>query len=245
MKIIADYHTHTIYSHGKGTILENVVEAKRKGLKKIVIADHGPNHIGFGVKTKNFLKMREEIDRINVKMKDIEVLMGIEANIVSRDGTVDVPTKYLDIFDIVLAGFHYGVRPASIQDTYYLTFINGLGKLSKSWAHKAKKINTDAMIRAIERYPIQIITHPGAKIPIDTYRLSEVAAKAGTWLEINASHGYLTKEFIKIAQEYNVSYVIDSDAHTPKNVGEFKRGINIAIEAGLKEKDIVNAQKGE
>lgn len=245
MKIIADYHTHTIYSHGKGTILENVAEARRKGLKKIAIADHGPNHIGFGVKTKNFLKMRKEIDEINDKMEDIEVLMGIEANIVSIDGTIDVPIDQLDIFDIILAGFHYGVRPASIQDTYYLTFINGLGKVSKTWADKAKKINTDAIIRAIERYPIQIITHPGAKIPIDTHRLSEAAAKSGTWLEINASHGYLTKEFIKIAKEYNVSYVIDSDAHTPKNVGEFKRGINIAIESGLKEKDIVNAQKGE
>ncbi|NLZ90577.1 MAG: histidinol-phosphatase, partial [Clostridiales bacterium] len=28
MNIFADYHTHTIYSHGKGTIEENVLEAR-------------------------------------------------------------------------------------------------------------------------------------------------------------------------------------------------------------------------
>lgn len=34
-KLVADYHTHTRYSHGKGTILENVEAAKKKGLKRL------------------------------------------------------------------------------------------------------------------------------------------------------------------------------------------------------------------
>ena len=33
MQILADYHTHTIYSHGKGTIEENVKVAISKGIK--------------------------------------------------------------------------------------------------------------------------------------------------------------------------------------------------------------------
>jgi predicted metal-dependent phosphoesterase TrpH len=33
--LVADYHTHTRYSHGKGTILENVEAARKKGLKKL------------------------------------------------------------------------------------------------------------------------------------------------------------------------------------------------------------------
>ena len=33
MQILADYHTHTKYSHGKGTIEENVLEAISKGIK--------------------------------------------------------------------------------------------------------------------------------------------------------------------------------------------------------------------
>ena len=39
--MIADYHTHTVYSHGTGSVLENALIAKEKGLKEIAITDHG------------------------------------------------------------------------------------------------------------------------------------------------------------------------------------------------------------
>ena len=52
MYLTADYHTHTPYSHGKNTVLENAVAAKAKGLKEIAITDHGFNHILFGLKRK-------------------------------------------------------------------------------------------------------------------------------------------------------------------------------------------------
>ena len=41
MKIIADYHTHTVYSHGKGSIEDNVKVAIEKNIEKIGISDHG------------------------------------------------------------------------------------------------------------------------------------------------------------------------------------------------------------
>ena len=52
MNFLGDYHTHTIYSrkkfipyyHAKGTIEENILEAKKVGLKEIAITDHGFNH---------------------------------------------------------------------------------------------------------------------------------------------------------------------------------------------------------
>ena len=42
MKILDDYHTHTKYSHGVGTIEDNVKSAIKKNLKTIAITDHGP-----------------------------------------------------------------------------------------------------------------------------------------------------------------------------------------------------------
>ncbi|WDC83585.1 PHP domain-containing protein [Caloramator sp. mosi_1] len=53
IKIIGDYHTHTIYSHGKGTIEDNVKAAINKGLKEIVISDHGPGHMFLVLIIKN------------------------------------------------------------------------------------------------------------------------------------------------------------------------------------------------
>ena len=37
MKLTSDYHTHTPYSHGKNTVLENAKAAKAKNLKEIGI----------------------------------------------------------------------------------------------------------------------------------------------------------------------------------------------------------------
>ena len=50
MKCIAEYHTHTKYSDGKSTMEENVLFARKIGLRKIGISDHGYRHKGFGVK---------------------------------------------------------------------------------------------------------------------------------------------------------------------------------------------------
>ena len=63
IKLVADYHTHTLYSHGKGTIIDNVLAAREKGLKAIAITDHGFNHLTFGVKKRKLKKMRQEIDK--------------------------------------------------------------------------------------------------------------------------------------------------------------------------------------
>ena len=39
-RMIYDHHTHTVYSHGKGSIEDNVKVALSKGLKSVAITDH-------------------------------------------------------------------------------------------------------------------------------------------------------------------------------------------------------------
>ena len=50
MLLTGDYHTHTIYSHGSGTVMDNAVAAKELGLKEIAITDHGFEQMAFGIK---------------------------------------------------------------------------------------------------------------------------------------------------------------------------------------------------
>jgi putative hydrolase len=241
MKLFADYHTHTIYSHGKGTIRENVEVAIKKGLKEIAITDHGPGHATYGVKKGTLRRMREEIDELNKEFKEIKILLGVEANLISCDGNIDVSTEDIEMVDKLLVGFHNGAIPYSLRDAHKLYFRNYISGTLKFMRKRCIACNTDAMIRAIEKYNIDIITHPGAKIDIDIKRLAAAAGKKGTVLEINSSHGNLTIEYAKIAMMEDVKFVINSDAHIPPNVGNFEMGIKIAEDAGIPLYRIVNA----
>lgn len=242
MKIFADYHTHTIYSHGTGTIKENVEAAIKIGLKEIAISDHGPRHFFYGVKPKNFDKMRKEIDEINKAESRIKVKLGIEANIISIDGKIDLEDELRDKLDIVLAGYHFGAFPASIGESARIHGWNFLSKHFTTLERKARVINTQAVVEAIYNNKIDILTHPGAKANIDTREVAKAAAARGTAMEINSSHGQLTVEYIKIAMKEDVKFVISSDAHKPRDVGKVNLGLERALEAGLPVECIINAQ---
>lgn len=243
IKLIADYHTHTVYSHGKGTILENVQEARRKGLKEIAITDHGFRHFAFGVKQKDLDKMRREIDSINEKYDDIKVLLGLECNIISKDGKVDIDDHIMKYLDILALGYHMMVLPQSISDYLHIYGKNYISRFNRAMADKIVQQNTAAMITAINNYKIDFITHPGARIPMDTKQLAAEAAKVGTALEINSKSNIMSVEYIKTAAELGVKFVINSDAHTPRDVGNFKNAIGLAEEAGLTNDQILNAAK--
>lgn len=241
IKLIADYHTHTTYSHGKGSILDNVLVARRKGLKEIAITDHGFRHFAFGVKPKNLEKMRWEIDDINNKYDDIKVLLGLECNIISKDGKVDIDDNTMKYLDILILGYHMMVLPKSISDYLHIYGKNYIFRFNKTMVNKIIQYNTDAMINAIKNYRIDFITHPGARIPMDTKRLASEAAKVGTALEINAKSNIMSVEYIRTAAELGAKFVINSDAHTPEDVGNFRNAIVLAEKAGLNDSQILNA----
>jgi len=242
MKVVADFHTHTVYSHGKGSIRDNVLAALKKGLKKIVIADHGPGHWLYGVKKKDLYEMRKEIDELKKQFKEIEILLGVEANIISLDGDLDVDDEILSIIDILLAGFHNGAFFKTAKDWQELYFKNKLSRIIPALKQSCRITNTIAMVKAIKKNKIDIITHPGAKVDIDTKEVAKAAAEKGTLLEINSSHGFLNVDYVKVAMKENVKFVINSDAHTPYDVGNIDKGIDIAIKAGLPFDRIVNIE---
>ncbi|WP_432667591.1 PHP domain-containing protein [Wukongibacter baidiensis] len=244
MKIFADYHTHTIYSgDAKGTIEENVEAAKKKGLREIAITDHGPKHIGYGVKKKNIKKMRKEIDELNRINPDIEVKFGLEANIIGTDGKIDVDEEIKKELDILLAGFHFGSIPDKLIEGTKVQIYNVLSPLLPSIERKSRVINTKSVVEALSKYDIDILTHPGAKASIDTKEVARAAVKNDTALEINSSHGHLTVEYIKVAMKEGAKFVINSDAHRPEDIGNVEKGINRALQAGLNVDSIINTEE--
>ncbi|MDD6880048.1 MAG: PHP domain-containing protein, partial [Firmicutes bacterium] len=79
-RMVYDHHTHTVFSHGKGTIEDNVKVASAKGLKSVAITDHGPGHLTYGIKRGKLIGMRQEIERLKPLYPDMEILLGVEAN---------------------------------------------------------------------------------------------------------------------------------------------------------------------
>lgn len=227
MNILADYHTHTIYSHGKGTIEDNVKVAISKNLKKIGISDHGYKHITYGVKYDKIAAMREEIDKLNEKYREIEILLGMECNILDEKGNIDIDNGISKKLDYVMAGYHFGSMPSSVRCAFNHSF-NYL-----KFRSLTKEYNTNAVINAMKNNDIFIVTHPGDKGDVYIEEVAKIAVKTNTHLEINSHHGYLNCEQLKLIKDTGVELIIGSDAHRPEHVGNFDNAIKIAKEANI------------
>lgn len=220
MQLTADYHTHTVFSHGKGQIIDNAIVAKEKGLKQLGISDHGFSHPAFGLTKRKVPIMRKLCDEAT-KQTGVEVLYGIESNIISAEGEVDLKPNMYEHFDIFLAGIHKFVmfRPKafwtlSLPDLYH-TFIS-----KNNISENLRKTNTKAFINTIKNNPVDVITH----LNFDCFSYAEEVAKAaadyGTYIELNAKKIHLSDEELYKVVKTGVNFVISSDAHTPDRVAE-------------------------
>lgn len=231
MVLVADYHMHTKLSGDSKNDLEAIVlKAISIGLKEIAITDHGPAHSGFGVNKTEYLKLRDQIDHLKQKYPQINILLGLEANLVGTEGEIDIDEDMWKVIDWVNAGYHFGSR---LSKDYGIHMVNLLSKFSKRYHDKAKKINTKSMVEAMRKNKINMMTHPGAKGPIDIEEVAKVAAEVGTILEINNAHGHLTVEEIKIAMRYPVKFAVCSDAHNIENIGNVTQALDRAYIAGV------------
>lgn len=236
-----DYHTHTIYSHGKGTIEDNVKVAISKGLKAIAITDHGPGHLTYGVRLEKIEHMKSEIESLKKIYKDqIEIKLGIEANILHHNGQLDISNEEQKQFDLVLAGYHYGVFRQRIIRSGMIHFSNFVTTKTRKVIHKLKNMNTEAIVQALYNNHIDILTHPGSKGHVDIRKIAKACAENNTLMEINNNHGHLSVDEIREAALEDVKFIIDSDAHSPERVGEYEAGLKRAQEAELPLERIVN-----
>lgn len=245
MKIIADLHTHTRYSHGKGSIIDNVTAALAKGLQAIGITDHGPRSAPWiGASVKDFAAIRQEVLEVDRRALGIRVLAGVECNIISAKGELDLPERVRSGLDIVLAGLHPGVLPASGRDWLLLSGNNWAAKFSAGLRRKARLINTEAVVSAVYTNVIDVVTHPGYHLDIDTNELARACAQRDTAMEINARHGEMTVAFVRAAARQGARFVINSDAHRSAEVGTLGRGIAVAMAAGLEPEQVLNSDRG-
>ncbi|MEL7648176.1 MAG: PHP domain-containing protein [Sedimentibacter sp.] len=243
MKLRADYHIHSTYSrrgHGKSTIQEIASIAAEKGLEEIAVTDHGPKHYMFGVLESRMGEAKGIIEDMRRQYPDLKILYGVEANILDYEGTTDINGEVLKQCDIILCGFHLGALFSTPRDFWNFIVKNRIGRKNRRVREEMTAKNTEAFLKAMDRYKIDILTHPGDKIPLDIDKIAAKAQEKGIILEINNSHGHLNSEEIKIAAKYDVKFAINSDAHVKERVGSFDEALKAAKAAGLDLKRIIN-----
>jgi len=241
--ITGDFHTHGSFSHGKGNAMGNARVASERGLKSIAITEHGMFILVGGLRAKEFSPARKEIEAAKKAYPNVKIYFGVEADIISKEGEIDIPKKYLDEFEVILLGLHYfvwGTRFGNVQKMVWPNFFRRFIR----HRDRLKERNTNALVKAMHRYPLDALSHPGTSMPdFDLERVAQAAIETDTCLEINNKHCSLSLEQLRVLAKTDVKFLLGSDAHDPEKVGDVEDSLELALSAGIKRENILNVDK--
>ncbi len=221
-KIVVDIHTHTLASgHAYGTIRENALAAKEKGLIGLGISDHAPGIPG----TCDPFHF-SNLQAIPRDLYGVHIYYGCENN-VTNDGTMTLPERILNKLDYNIVGIH-GVCYEDV------------GKME----------NTENLVRCMEDPKTFFVSHPDDDAyPLDYEVLVMAAKQLNVALEvndssfthpwkINARQNIMT--YLDLCMKYGAHVFVGSDAHDPSRVGCFDHAVRLLEEIGFDEDLIVN-----
>lgn len=230
MKLIGDMHTHTIYSHGKGTPRENIMRAIELGLDEIAVSEHACANMYYGVRGKKLERLNGELDALKREFSSkIRVMKGLECN-VTDFGRSDIPRDRSE-YDVIILGYHKGIPPVN-RFAWHI--------LSESFGGRSTpRRNTEAIMEAADKGRADIISHPNEYLKIDVEYMAQCARELGILLEINSAHVSLSVDDLSAAARCGAKFIIGSDAHSPDRVGDFSAALAAARRAGVLDK-IVN-----
>ena len=226
MKI--DLHIHSIASgHALNTVDEISAYAEKCGMTHIAITDHGPAMEG--APHGGYFEVSE---MVSPKRNDLKIYMGIEANILDLEGTIDLHDPYYSMQKIISAGIHEktGFSGNSLQD------------------------NTEALLAVIKKKRCQIITHPwGECFPVDMETVTKAAIANGILLELNDRvFRYPTvpmikayKKMIDIIKKAGGFFIVGSDSHVKENIGNDSHIMALKDELGLTLDNAINNYANE
>lgn len=224
MRIIEDLHTHTYYSHGKGSPMDNVLRAVELGLEAVAVSEHASGHMFFGVRGHKLKRLNDELEQLRREFDGkIAVKRGLECN-VTDFGMSDIPADRSQ-YDVIILGYHKGIAPTNRFARHII---------SESFGGKSTpRRNAESIMLAAERGHADIISHPNEYLEVDIPYMADCARQLGIMLEINSAHVSLTSSQIRTIHEHGAKLIIGSDAHESVRVGDFSSAISAAEEAGV------------
>jgi putative hydrolase len=222
VRFVADLHIHTVASgHAYSTVLENARMAADRGLSLIAITDHGPCMPG-GPHPYHF----GNLAAIPNNLFGVTILKGIEANVMDRNGALDLDEARLAKLDIVLAGLHTMCAPkGSVEET------------------------TGMMIQTMKNPWVDVIVHPGnPEYAVDEEAIVQAAVKYDVALEINNSSLTVSRRGSKshcdniagLAKRYGAKILLGTDSHVALSVGDFTQAAMLLEKNDISPEDTLN-----
>lgn len=221
-----DLQVHTNWSDGANSIREMTEEAQKIGLQYIVISDHSKTlAMTGGLDEKRLMKQGEDIDKLNEEFEEIEILKGVELNIL-KDGRLDITDNILEKLDFVAAAVH-------------------------SHFNLGERENTERILKALENPNVNMLCHPTTRqikkrepIEIDLTRIIKVAKDNGKILDVDSYPDRLDlkDEYIRKAVVIGAKLGISSDSHNIHHLRFLELGIAQARRGWATAQDVLNTR---
>jgi len=221
--IQGDVHMHTVETDGRNTIEEMAQAARAHGYKYMAITDHSKN-LAFanGLDDKRAVEHVKRI-RATSETAGIKIFAGIEVDILA-DGTLDLSDPVLEEMDVVIASVH-------------------------SHMNQSPSEMTDRLLKAVGNPNTSIIGHPTGRqllrreaYPFDVDAVLKAAAQRKVAMELNSfpERLDLCDRHLRLAKQYGVKIVINTDSHHTSHMDKIRFGILQARRAWLSKEDVLN-----
>jgi DNA polymerase (family 10) len=221
----AELHTHTTWSDGVASVREMAQAAITHGYQTYAITDHDASlGITRGLDPQRLAQQAVEIKQVQAELGDsLRLLHGIEVDILS-DGSLALPDDVLAGLDIVIASLHVNLR-------------------------QPREAITKRLLSAVRNPLVDVIGHPSGRLlpnregaDLDWDAILSAAKESGVALEINASPSRLDLNdvYAHRAIELGIPLVINTDAHSPRDLDETLYGVSVARRAWAPPEVVIN-----
>jgi len=242
---------HTpLCGHAVGAPRDYILAGQKAGLAEIGFSDHNPMPTQFDdwrMAPNQLPEYVEMIQQAQREFPDYPIRLGLECDYLPNyEGYIEYLSKQAD-WDYLIGSVHYVTPDWDIDNPKHL----------KRWDEQPVEEIWEAYFEAYTKMArsclFDFLAHPdlvkkfGHRPTGDLTRfyrkMLDVAAEAGSILEINTAglrktvgEIYPSREFLAAAHMRNIPIVINSDAHSPKEVAaDFDKAYMLARDVGYRE----------
>ena len=221
---VVDLHTHTVASgHAYNTLYEMARSAADRGIELLGISDHGPAMEGSAA--KHYFRASRSVPR---SLFGIQILFGVELNIMDAAGNVDLTEKFMEPLDYAIASLHSTcTKPGTPEE------------------------NTAAYIGAMRHGKVFILGHPDdGTFEADYDALAREAAARHILIELNevsVTPGSFRKngrenarKLMAACRKWHTGVILSSDAHCEAQLLNHGLAAQMLEELDFPEEQIAN-----